>query len=204
MKYPALVALCFLVAGSRTQAEEAVYSKNEITAKRFNDVWKSFSDVPLRLTFEEATGNVSIYFMDTMFAVALEFDQAAKDTLILRVNKYLAWNDKAIEKQVKLEKLIGNVEFTGWFKTGDDWHRTSLNGAITAVTFFSQNTNTHQMVLVFSKFESASNSIIDHKPDALYFDMQSAKLLVKQLSTEYIQEKLKEIGEQKEIEDEFQ
>ena len=70
-------------------------------------------------------------------------------------------------------------------------------------SFFSQNTERHQLVLSFGKIQSCSNEYIDHKPDQLYIDYEEALIIKQLLTQDSIDKSIQEFEKQKSIEDDF-
>jgi len=172
--------------------------------KRFNDVWKQFTDVQCNFKYNNSEDMLYMYIYGyTTTAHLLDKEQRAILTSI--VNKYFEWNEKAISKEVEIEKTI-DIELVvrGVFNLGDEWHWSCKKPSNSIVAkFFSQNTKRHQLVLSFEKIKSCSNSYIDYKPDQLYFDYEEVLIISKLLLQEALDETMKEFEKQESIEDDF-
>ena len=87
------------------------------------------------------------------------------------------------------------------FTYGDEWFWD--RSALIVGTFFSRNSQTHELVLQFEKITSRSNEYIDHKPEALYLTYKDVLELKKIISENEISQVIMKINKQKAIEDDF-
>ena len=125
--------------------------------------------------------------------------------LISIVDKYLEWNEKAISKEVTLEKIIEiDLVVRGVYKSLDEWYWScNKPSSLIIPSFLSQNTKRHQLILSFGKIQSCSNEYMDHKPDQLYIDYEEALIIKQLLTQESIDKTIQEYEKQKSIEDDF-
>ena len=175
-----------------------------VKVNRFNDVWKQFTDVENNFKYDQSEDLIYMYTYNYTTTAHL-LNKEHREILISIVDKYLEWNEKAISKEVTLEKNIEiDLVVRGVFKAGSDWHWSCERPSNSIIAkFFSQNTERHQLVLSFGKIQSCSNEYIDHKPDQLYIDYEEALIIKQLLTQDSIDKTIQEFEKQKSIEDDF-
>ncbi len=126
------------------------------------------------------------------------------DLAQLRKNfeKYFEWEKLAVEKQTTIEKEIpdSKINTRVVWEFGDDWY--SYKGFTLSFIFFSQDANRHQLVLLSNKATS-SNQFVTFQIEGFYFDKSQIQELYDAISEENIEAKIKEIQNQKDMEDLF-
>lgn len=198
----ALVIIIGATAVSLPSYCEEIYCK-EITPTHFNDVWGEHIESKFQINYDEPDGEFIFYLSEAITTFAFSLTRAEADSLVSRVEKYKAWNIKASQKEVKLQKEIGTfkTKWTGW-KLGDDW--SFGPGCDVSIVFFSQTEDVHQLVFVFPKVTSRSNEYDTHKAETIYFGWDDAKLLGEVLAASAVDKWLTDVKAQKALEDEFQ
>ena len=195
------IILVFLIFSTILFADQELYQK--VTGYHFNDVWKSMSDFNLDLRYDIDEDKVYIYIPEFIYTVAYELDKEDRQKFISVLEKYLEWQQKAIEMEVKLEKNIDDVELKGYFKLNDDWQSSCYKSCLIRFSFLSQNTTRHQLVFSFGKINACYNEYSDHKPDQVYMEYDDAVILKDALTEEKLQTVIIEVEKKKSIEDAF-
>ena len=137
-----------------------------------------------------------------MGTIAFEVDDSFISEMTNIIQKYKDWNKKASTKGIKLDKEIARLKTKkAFWKWGDDWH--SSRPIYVTFQFFSQSTQKHQLVLLFSKMQSPYNQYSDHQAETLYFDYSEALKLIRVFSKQRFEKFKKELERKKNIEDEF-
>lgn len=199
MKNIFIVSLLFLSFMFSEQVEHG-----SVEVKRWNDIWETMGDIELNFKYDKSEDKIYMYTYGYS-TVAHLLNKEDRGILISIVDKYIEWNEKAISKEVTLNKRIEiDLVVRGVFKSLDDWHWSCKKPSNSIVAkFFSQNTKRHQLLLSFGEIQSCSNDYMDHKPDQLYIDYEEA-LIIKQLLTQGSLDKtIQEFEKQKSIEDDF-
>jgi hypothetical protein len=194
------LAVCVLVAGGSAVAEESVYG--QLKAAQYNEVWKNQFASDLLVRYDDTRGRLAFYSDETLTTFVFYLTRSEADSLARRIAKYQKWNRQATEKGVAIEKEIGTVDadFSGW-RMGDEWS-VGTSFAFN-VSFFSQNTKVHQMVLSFPKLQSRSNEFDTHTAETLYFGWDEAAALAKLLQPGALDAWLAKHKTQKAVEEEF-
>ena len=133
-------------------------------------------------------------------AVQIELSKNELKKFTALIDKYFEWNKIAIENNVTNNKSLGDVSVHLSLHLGDEWvdWDTSMN-----VSFFSQNTTRHQLLLRFQTLEYA-DGWVKYKHNPNYFDFEDVTLLKKLLQPELAQKIVEEsIEKQKVTEDLF-
>ena len=199
MKKIFIVSLLFLSFMFSEQIQLGLVNVN-----LYNEMLKNFRDVEIKFKYDQSTDQILMYTYDFRTTVHI-LNKEDREIFISMFDKYIEWNEKAISKEVTLEKTIEiDLVVRGVFKSVDDWHWSCERPSNSIVAgFFSQNTKRHQLVLSFGKIQSCSNKYIDHKPDQLYVDYEEALIIKQLLTQDSLDKAIQEFEKQKSIEDDF-
>jgi hypothetical protein len=175
---------------------------NNIKAKEYNQFTKTLLPSDFSIRYDINTQTNYFVFTNIMSQNLIKFSNTKKITILSYLKKYMKWEEKATLKKVKLEKKIGSINLSYFFKFGNEWH-SGNNSATFNFVFFSQNIENHQLVLQFSKFNSIKNQFISSKIEDHYLDKESVKKFIETLEDSFLKEKIQEFKKTKEIENEF-
>ena len=174
-----------------------------VTAHHYNDVWKSLRSFNLDLRYDIGDDMVYIYIQEFVQTVAFKIDKKDRQIMIARLDKYLEWQQKAIEMEVELEKNIGDIYLKGYYELGDDWHNSCKKSCMIRFIFKSQNTKWHQVVFSFGKIQDCNNEYSTHTPEQIYMEYKDVLILKEALTEERLKAVIKEIKKKNLIEDVF-
>lgn len=196
-----LIVLLGLIFSHYTYAEQITY-KSDLKYKYYNNVWKKQTDKGVFLKYDPSNHHMYMYIEETLGISAIELDRKSMDKLVNAIEKYNEWNKKASSEGVTLEKEITKINPIGYFnQVGETWHFGT--GQEFSDHFFSQNKNTHQLVLSFPNIASNSNDFIKHKINTMYLTYKQANIIRNALADKSIKTFLVKHTKQKSIESEF-
>ncbi len=171
--------LCFLtlvVSSSLTSFNSLLYAENVLqyktellhpqivnTSKEFKkvDFWVEYGLESYKQSFRTYQ---SPYLKDE---VLISFSDEDLATFLKYIDKYIEWNDVAIENRVTNDKQIGAVKITlSWEHGYDNWQKQET---MMVTKFFSQNENRHQFLLIFHEL-SFSDGWVTFKQPTMYFE----------------------------------
>lgn len=164
----------------------------------YNDILKSMINTQYLIGYDTEKDEY-YFFVDQSLTKGFIYFQK-EDLLRIRsaLQKYLAWEKIAIEKEIKITKKIPDSIITGklCFSYGDDWY---FEDKITLTfTFFSQNANRHQLVMESSKIKSSENKYINFKVDDIYLDHDHVAAFIEGISDDSIKKAISDKKKEKE------
>lgn len=194
------IAAVLLLALTPTAFAE--FYRDDISPNYYNDVWKTQSKLDFDIYYDEKKDVFDFYFKEPMYLSNFNLSRGQADKLIDYLDKYKEWNIKASNKGVKLEKEIGTIytKSTAW-RLGDSWHFGG--GQAIRLSFFSQNTQKHQLVIQFPRLKDRNNSYSRHKPETLYFWYKDAMKLRKALTRAEVNRHIARTRKKEALEAEF-
>ncbi|MFW6245740.1 MAG: hypothetical protein ACOC36_07615 [Fibrobacterota bacterium] len=196
-----LIFTFFLTVGLLQAKEYTV--KRDLTANIYNEFLKTLTEQEMRLQYDTELGTFLWYVDYMMFPIAVRFTDTVRHELYRQIQKYKEWNMHASRRGVELDKEIGRLPPTEvYFKYGDSWEKDSR--CTIRIQFFSQNTQRHQLVVIFETLQSDYNEFITHSPDALYFWRTEVTSFEAAISDEAVRQYMEEVQRQQSIEEEFE
>ncbi len=204
LKYSLVISMIFTLLSC-----SFIYSSvfpQEVTYFEFNshmlDYSTGYLELKITFTYVEDRDLVNIYYQSGNCKAALLLIKSSREKLLEYINKYEEWNKIALEKQVYLRKLIGNLNMGIYFKYANLWH----NGGniISKIHFLSIHKTRHQLIIQPIRAVSKQNRFLIFKPEILYFTYEDIQIFKQALQEDFIQREYnKKLSERKSIYDEF-
>jgi hypothetical protein len=167
-----------------------------ITDKNSVRLYKNILNVTLETDTQE------IYLVSSGFhpkIVSIKTNQRV--AFINALKKYQAWEKKAVQMNVKLEKTMTNCPAYFFWKWGDEYHTTSYVNTISFI-FFSQTTLRHQLVIYISKSTSTKNQFVDQFVE-WYLDKDEVAQLLNYFDQKTIDSYIKKQKQKENVASEF-
>jgi len=171
------------------------YSPQEVTYFEFNshmfDKLTGYLELKISFTYIPEEDIVSMYYRSEYGLVALLLDRQSRDKFLTYIEKYEAWNKKALENNYFFwrKKYIGNLGMGIYFKYGGRWHNG--RGIMGRVYFLSIHRWNHQLVINPTRVLSQQNKYLIYKPDVLYFTAEDLQMIKKALQDDFIKKAMK-------------
>lgn len=179
-------------------------SYQKVTGRYFTDSWQTDGYVNMDMRYDIGEDKVYVYipyYAYTADVIAYEFDKNDRQKTIAILDKYLEWNQKAIEMGVTLDKSIEDINLVGWYQLDDVWNRSCKKTCLIRTRFSSSGTKTHFLKLSFGEILSCDNKYF--KPDKFQMFHSEVVNFRTALTEEKLQSAIKEIENKKLIEDAF-
>jgi len=195
-----LFIFLFVVPGfSQNIFQKETINLGQITVKQGIGRGNRFRDIKVSVGMSEDQETVTLQVqLSGMNSIIILFIRHSE--LQEAVNKYFEWEKTAVENQVEIQKEIRTDAVDAGFLFGDEWH-FGFDAKINYI-FFSQNPNTHQLLIGTSKIQSALNQFIDTKLDYIYLGKPVVTELVSVLNR--YEEAIEALKEKEAVEELFQ
>ncbi len=161
-------------------------SDKKIQFNVYNDILKDFKGNTAFLIYDIEDQAVGISFVDFIHSNRIFLNDESRLQLISLLDKYLEWEQTAVENKDKLDKVLGTVPSKAYWNVKNREMYTSYSQSLT-VTFFSQNPSRHQVVISFPQYKSVRNQYITHSPETMYLEKKSAVQLRDLLKNDSVQ-----------------
>jgi len=181
-------------------------SKVQITnikPKHYDEHSNSFQSAPLKIEYDTDSKQFTFTISESPNITVFLINGDSADFLLQVIEKYLQWNQKAIEKEVTLTKELSKLdaEITFW-RTATGAVYTGGKEELT-LTFASRSSIDHRLAIKFPQFTSEFTKYVSHWPKTLYLDFNDATKLKETLSEEGLQKLIVKANKQVAIEAEF-
>ncbi|MCD4817430.1 MAG: hypothetical protein K8S23_01915 [Candidatus Cloacimonetes bacterium] len=191
-----LILFIFFAIDSGNSKEYRV--KTGLQTNTWNNLLESFINRDMHLTYEPESNSLTWY----VNSIAISLKDTVRVTLLDYIQKYKKWNIQASQKNVTLDKEIGDLPLTTvYFNYANDFgtdHSVKIH-----VKFFSQSTQRHQLVIYFDKLTSTYDEYFTNRPDDLYFWWDDVTSFEKAISDQAVKKYIYEVNKKKNIEKEF-
>ena len=196
---PVLLLTSCLSAGSYTALKPEEhwgtideFAYDGLNAFMFNDLLKQLDQTDVQLSVRPKENVIALYYRDYLGLNCVRINNRNRISLMDLIDKYVQWNGTALQNGDTLERDIGLFKYGLSWEMGDEWYSESYAEETSTgrVSFFSQSSRRHQMVITFAKSHSLSNEYITRKPGQLYFDLEQAVNLRDKIALKYIGNKI--------------
>ena len=177
----------------------------DFKCNRYIEVLKKFKKQSCSLLADQPDGTVELHSSNFIHNVSFVFIDNTRRQLLNLIDKWLRWERTATKQKDKFEKSIGSLDIatSRWKRKKENAWNSDLFITLN-LTFFSQSTKYHQLVISSSKMEASHNKFITHDFDPLYLDKKEILLLRKSLTDQAITDAINKQVKNKVKEDKYQ
>lgn len=195
-----LLLILLMISFTYSNAQESIL---KLKGNQYNDILSQMVECDLEFGYDVKEDKLYFMINETLTLSVFLFTRENRDSVNTMINKYFAWEKKAVDMQVKIEKEIAKRKTSGALFTydGSEYHG-SPKGSFSGL-FFSQTKDRHQLVLQFVKIQDRNNQFIDHKVESIYLDKDDVIEFQKAFKQEFIASAIKKIEEKDNIENQF-
>jgi hypothetical protein len=189
--------VCVLVSFS----EEYILFTGEVNS--YNEIIKSFDKVLYTVKYDDKDKVYYLFLSDYTKKIWIDISENNLMQIRKNIEKYFEWEKIAVEKQVKIEKILPDSAIlteVSW-KEFDCWYNSYLLKI--SFTFFSQNTSRHQLVVFTNKAQSIESKYNSYEIEGLYFDKEDVEYLYSQIEENNIASLIQKHNDQKDTESLF-
>ena len=151
-------------------AEKVLQYKSEMLYPQIVNTLKEFKKIDLWVEFGLESYKPSLRTYKSPYLndeVLISFSKEYLSIFLKYIDKYIEWNDIAIENRVTNDKKIGVVKITlSWEHGHNNWQKQET---MMVAHFFSQNEDRHQFLLMFYEL-SFSDGWVTFKQPTMYFE----------------------------------
>jgi hypothetical protein len=171
------------------------------TAYTYNEISKNFDKTQFSIIYEEQNDIYLFFYRDYSYRYWLGMNKDNLNSFRNTLNKYLDWEQKAIDNKVELEKEIPDSLIPSAIFWKDNYdYEGHIGSTFFSFTFFSQNITDHQLVISFSKAQDNNDKYSTVKIDDLYLYNTDVKYLLSALSEANIEYAIEKGKKQQEVE----
>ncbi|MEK0337124.1 MAG: hypothetical protein QQN41_06785 [Nitrosopumilus sp.] len=163
------IAILITFCISLVFAEKVLQYKSEMLHPQIVNTSKEFKKVDFLVEYGLESYKPSLRTYKSPYLndeVLISFSDENLAIFLKHIDKYIEWNDVAIENRVTNDKQIGAVKITlSWEHGHNNWQKQET---MMVTHFFSQNENRHQFLLMFYEL-SFSDGWVTFKQPTMYF-----------------------------------